>query len=64
LILTGIDFALINNNREGEKMKTPKTFREMANSQLRQYINGCHATSDYGLEFESACRELNRREGD
>lgn len=36
-------------------------FKKMGNSELRTFIDGCHANKDYGGDFEAACRVLNDR---
>lgn len=40
---------------------TPKTFAEMTLSQLRQFIDGCHARRDYDEQFRAAAHEFNNR---
>ena len=37
------------------------TFQRMTRSQLRTYIDGCHASGQYDFWFTAACREFNRR---
>ncbi|MDP2432286.1 MAG: hypothetical protein Q8O33_09655 [Pseudomonadota bacterium] len=36
-------------------------FKKMSNSELRAFIDGCHASKDYGSDFEVACRVFNDR---
>ena len=36
-------------------------FEEMSQSELRAYIDGCHANQEYGSDFEAACRTFNDR---
>lgn len=36
-------------------------FENMSKAVLRAYIDGCHASNDYGSDFEAACRVFNDR---
>lgn len=36
-------------------------FEKMSNTELRAYIDGCHANKEYGSDFEAACRVFNDR---
>lgn len=36
-------------------------FEKMSKSELRAYIDGCHANKEYGSDFEVACRVFNDR---
>ncbi len=36
-------------------------FEAMSKQELRAYIDGCHASRDYGSDFEIACRVFNDR---
>ena len=37
-------------------------FSKFTDEELNEFIAGCHASRDYGADFELACREHNSRE--